>query len=200
MALGPASSQSLNVWLVPDVQSALVGDTVNVDVYASANGLEPLDLSDAYLTFTWDPAVLSNATPSFVLEPAPWESSYWAPGSPLNSDLQDGDARRELLGQLPPNQPIAPLGTMRDAVNRIKVTSFQFTVDTVAPSTSVKLWSSHLGSTTNFLKGDFQIGQWDLVFEQGQYSEALINVVPEPASGVAVGLGIAALLRRRRHA
>lgn len=195
---GVASAQSLNLWLEPDTQIALIGQTVDIHVYASANGPNPLVLSDAYLTFTWDPSVLTNATPAFVAEPAPWSSSYWAPGSPLNIDLQDGDARRELLGELPPNQPVAPIGTMRDAINRIKVTSFQFTVDSFTPSTSVKLWSSYLGSTTNFYKGDFGIGQWALEFEQGAYSEALITVVPEPATLAALGLGAAALLRRRR--
>lgn len=199
VVVGSASAQSLNVWLEPGIQSALVGDTVDVHVYTNANGPDPLVLSDAYLTFTWDPAVLGNATPNFVVEPAPWDSSYWAPGSPLNSDLQDGDARRELLGQLPPDQPVAPIGTMRDAVNRIKVTTFQFTVDSFAPSTSVKLWGSHLGETTNFLKGDFGIGQWALVFEQGAYSEALINVVPEPATLTAISLGAIAMLRRRKR-
>lgn len=199
MAVSLGNAQSLNLWLEPATQSATVGQTVTIDVYANSTGPGILDLSDAYLAIGWDPAVLTNATPSVVAEPAPWDTSYWAPGSSLNLNLQDGNARRELLGDFAPNNPIAPQGVMRDAINRIKVTSFMFTVDVATPSTSVKLWNSLGGETTNFLKGNFQIGQWDLVFEDGAYSEAIITVVPEPATMAAVGLGLAALARRRRR-
>lgn len=200
MVVSTGSAQSLNLWLEPATQSAVIGQTVTIDVYANSTGPGILDLSDAYLAIGWDPAVLTNATPSVVAEPAPWDTSYWAPGSSLNTNLQDGDARRELLGDFAPNHPIAPQGVMRDAVNRIKVTSFLFTVDVATPSTSVKLWNSLGGETTNFLKGNFQIGQWDLVFEDGAYSEAVITVVPEPATLAVTGLGLAAMLRRRRRA
>lgn len=199
LAASIGSAQSLNLWLEPATQVATIGQTVDIDVYTNSTGPGILDLSDAYLTITWDAGVLTNSTPAVVAEPAPWTTSYWAPGSPLNIDLQDGDARRELLGEFTPNHPVAPVGIMRDPINRLKVTTFKFTVDSFTAGTSVKLWDSHLGTTTNFYKGNFGIGQWDLTFEDGNYSEAIISVVPEPATMAVLGLGVAALARRRRN-
>lgn len=173
-----ASAARLNLWLVPDTQNATIGQTVTVTVYANSTGPGTLALSDAYLAISWDPAILTNATPSFVSEPAPWVQSYWSPGNPINTNLQDGDAQRELLGQLPPDFPVAPAGIMRDPVNRIKVTSFQFTVHASAATTPVRLWGSLGTGSTNFYKGDYQIGQWDLTFENGAYSQANITQLP----------------------
>lgn len=191
-------SQVLNLWWEPSTQNATLGSTVTVSVYANSSGPTTLDLSDAYLAITWDPAKLLNTTPATVTEPAPWASSYWAPGAPINSSVLDGDAQRELLGQLPPAFPVAPVGSMHDPLNRLKVTSFSFKVlDT--SQTSVKLWSSVSGATTNFYKGNFQIGQWNLAFDQGSYSEATINAVPEPLSLAAIGTGLLLLRRRRRR-
>lgn len=194
-----ASAAPLNLWLEPQVQNATVGQTVTIDVFANTSGAVPLELSDAYLAITWDSGVLTNATPAVLAEPLPWITSYWAPGSPLNTNLQDGDARRELLGDLPPNFPIAPVGVMRDPLNKIKVTTFSFTVDVLAPPTFVRLWGSYGGTTTNFYKGNFQIGQWDLAFESGAYSEAQINVVPEPATMFGIGTGALAWIARRKR-
>lgn len=198
LACASAHASILNLWWEPATQNALVGQTVSIDVYANASGPTPLALSDAYLAITWDPAVLTNATPANTVEPAPWVTSYWAPGAPANTDLQDGDAQRELLGQLPPDFPIAPVGVMRDPINKIKVTSFSFTVNALAPPTSVKLWGNTGVATTNFYKGNFEIGQWDLNFEQGAYSEAFINPVPEPATMAVLSLGVLGFLRKSR--
>jgi len=194
-----AQAQVLNVWWEPTSQTANLGDTITVSVFANSNGPSDLALSDAYLAITWDNSILNNVTPATVSEPAPWVTSYWSPGAPINSSVVDGDAQRELLGELPPNYPVAPVGIMHDPLNRIKVTSFNFQVVSLG-SASIKLWNSTGGATTNFLKGNFQIGQWDLAFDQGNYSEAIVNAVPEPASMAALGLGIAALIRRRKRA
>lgn len=192
-----ATAQSLNVWLEPATQIVNPGDTVSIGIYASANGTSALALSDAYLSFTWDPAVLTNATPNSRLEPAPWDQSYWAPGQAVNTDLQDGDAQRELLGQLPTSNPVAPVGIMRDPVNRIKVTTLEFTVGSITAPTYVKLWNLNNGATTNFFRGNFAIGQWDLVFENGSYSQAELNPIPEPMTMTVLALGAAFLARRK---
>ena len=194
-----ANAQVLNLWWEPSTQNANLGDVVTVSVYANSSGPSSLALSDAYLAITWDNSILSNVTPATVTEPAPWVTSYWAPGNPINSSVTDGDAQRELLGNLPPNFPVAPVGVMHDPTNRLKVTSFQFQVVALGTA-SIKLWDSVSTGTTNFFKGNFQIGEWNLAYDNGNYSEATVNAVPEPASLAALGLGIAALRRRRRQA
>ncbi len=200
IAIGSATSQAatLNLWWEPVVQNAVVGQLVTIDVFANSSGPGILALSDAYLAISWDPAVLTNSTPVVLGQPAPWINSYWAPGAPANVNLQDGDARRELIGMLPPNYPVAPAGIMRDPINKLKITTFSFTVAAAAPPTSVKLWGNLNGTTTNFYKGNFQIGQWDLTFEQGAYSEARINIVPEPITMFGFGIGVVVMLRGRK--
>lgn len=195
-----AASQAvtLNLWLEPSTQIATVGQTVNIDVYANSAGASPLTLSDAYLAITWDSSVLTNSTPTVITEPAPWSTSYWAPGVNINADLQDGNAMRELLGEFPPTQPVAPVGVMRDAVNRIKVTTFSFTVNSLTSGTSVRLVDFEDDGLTAFFKGDFQIGTWANNFESGTYSEAMISTVPEPATLAVLGFGALVALRRKK--
>ncbi len=191
-------AQVINLWWEVANQTAAIGDTVTLTVYTNSNGTEPLTLSDANLTIGWDSSILTNATPSTMSEPAPWDTSYWSPGVAINTSVQDGDAQRELLGQLPPDQPIAPVGVMHDGINRLKVTTFSFTVNSASGPTAIRLYDSYNGGVTRFFKGDFQIGTWDLNFDHGNYSEAIINTVPEPASLAALALGGIALLRRRK--
>lgn len=192
-----SQAQVLNLWWEAQNQTASVGQTVTLTVFANSSGPGSLVLSDANLTIGWDPSALTNVTPTTMTETAPWDISYWSPGVTVNTSVTDGDAQRELLGLLPPDQPVAPAGVMRDPTNRIKVTTFSFLVNSTAP-TSIKLWNNFNGGVTRFFKGNFEIGTWDLNFESGNYSEATINVVPEPASMAALGLGALALLRRRR--
>lgn len=193
-----AQASVLQLWLEPATQNATVGQTVTFDLYGNTDGPDPLALSDAYIDISWDPTVLSNATPSFTSEAPPWDSSYWAPGAPINDDVQDGSAKRELLGLLPPDFPVAPVGVFRDPVQKLKITSFSFTLLTMAPPTSVKVWDTLEGEDTRFFKGNFQTGTWDLAFEQGHYSEGIVNPVPEPATLAVLGLGVLALKRRKR--
>lgn len=192
-----AHASTLQLWIEPATQVVNVGDTVTFDVYANVDGPNSLKLSDAYLAISWDSSVMTNVTPSFVIEPFPWDVSYWAPGAMLNADIMDGDAKRELLGQLPPDGPVAPVGVFRDPVNKIKVTSFMFTVDVDTVGTELKLWSTLNGEATEFYRGG-EIGIWDLAFEQGAYSAGSVSTVPEPATMAVLGLGAAAMLRKRR--
>ncbi len=198
LAVSTAHGSTLNLWWEPSSTEATVGQTVDIGVFANTPDSAPLALSDAYLAISWDPAVLINATPDTTFEANPWSLSYWSPGNPINANLQDGDAQRELLGQLAPDGPIAPVGTMHDPVSRILVTTFSFTVNAPTAGTSIRLWDTLGTGSTHFYKGDFQLGEWDLALEQGHYAEATISTVPEPATLVGLGVSLAALVRHKR--
>ena len=197
LAVSGSASAQLHVWLEPSVQTALIGDTVDVEVRANSGGTAPLVLSDAYLAITWNTSVLDNATPATRLEPAPWTNSYWAPGVPENTDVEDGDAIRELLGQLPPNQPVAPIGAMGDTANSILVTTFQFTLLSDSAPGVVRLESQGFTYPTTFYKGG-AIGVHPLEFSEGTYAQATINAVPEPGTLLILGLGALAARKRKR--
>jgi hypothetical protein len=137
-------ANTVRLELRPTTTAALVGDQLQLDLYAISDGELDVELSVLEVILTWDPAILTlvgNIDPTVEQGGYVWLSSLFplAGDLGLNQDLADGDALYLALSQL--------FGASAFATSEgLHVTSFVFTVDATTPGTPVDLPETLAGS------------------------------------------------------
>jgi hypothetical protein len=194
IVLGVAGSSvqaSINLELRPLSQVAIVGNTVNVGLYAISDSPSSQLLSAAQVILTWDVSYvqLSGLNNSGA---ATWLSSAFGPEPfGLNTSLLDGDAM--WIGLAPLGQanavPATPGGTL--------LTTFMFqALAPTAPLTLINLVPSGgnpLGTTIVF---DGTVPNTDVT---GTLTGAMVQILPIPGPSALAGLGLGALFMARRR-
>ena len=184
-----ANAQSLiNLELRPTVQNILVGQTATVELWAVASTPTAVELASMDVNITWNSSVVNpiNSTTSGGAV-GDWTLQGFLAGPAVNSSLSDGDARWTAISNF--------FNIVSVPSSGIKLINFTFT-GVALGTTQVSMPATLTGSTPTDV---FQPTTGNSIL--GTIGPSVtINVVPEPATMTALGLGLAAMLRSRKRA
>ncbi len=184
-SVGNASGGTINLEWRPAAQSVLVGETINIGLYAVSDDGVDDEISVMDVVLEWDQSLMSlqgldnNG-------PYGWLSSSFpatAIGG-LNPDHTDGDATYTARSQfLPPSAFATPDGLL--------VTTVQFLALAETPGTMLTIPESK-GLAETAVIGD--IPGFDV---HGTLGSALVTITPEPTSMMLLLAGATMMIRRR---
>lgn len=182
----------INLEFRPSFQSVNVGSVVSVGVYASST-FSTRTLSAYDLIFSWDPTFLQltglDNTGAVPMSMTAFLTSAQTGG--INESMPPADGSGMLTGFAIPGPANAPNATTAG----ILLTTLKFNALALTPSTPLTILTS-AGTPTKFsMVVDGQQPNLDIT---GSFSNAAVEIVPAPATGAGVLLGVLVLGRRRR--
>ena len=185
LSVASASGGPISLEWRPASQSVVVGDTINIELYAVSDDSVDDEISVMDVILEWDPSFMSlqgldnNG-------PYNWLSSSFpatAIGG-LNPDYSDGDATYTARSQFIPPSAIATPGGLL-------VTTVQFLALAETPGTMLTIPESKGLAETSVI-GD--IPGFDVHSSLGS---AMVTITPEPASFMLLLAGATMVIRRR---
>lgn len=191
-AVSASQAQSLiNLEFRPTTQNILVGQTATVQLWAVATTSAPVDIASMDVNITWDSSIvnpISSNTLGGAVNDWTLQTFFTPPGGPaVNASLADGNARWTGFASF-----TTPLTVTSSGIHLV---NFTFVGQQIGTST-ISMPLTLAGSTPTAIFAPTTAAPL-----LNQVSQSVqINVVPEPATMTALGLGIAALLRRRKSA
>jgi hypothetical protein len=201
-ATSPAGAAIRLEW-DPNLQAAMVGNVVNVGLYAVSDGnpTPNQSMSSIDMILAWDPSYLQliGVTNN---GPYGWMQSNFPNDSGLNginNTWADGNAFYRALAQfaVPPNPAWAT------PTPGLLVTTFRFLALAETPSTMITIPPEYFGpnfptipATTTRIQDGFTAGLF--VQTPPPWGSAKVQIIPEPATLALVAGALAAGLRRRR--
>lgn len=182
----------INLEFRPSFQSVNVGSVVNIGVYAST-AFSTRTLASYDLIFSWDPTFLQltgvDSTGGVPMATNTFFNAAATGG--INESVPPADGTGMLTGFAIPGPANAPVATTAG----ILLTTLKFNALALTPSTPLTILTS-AGSPTKFsMVVDGQQANLDVT---GTFSNAAVQIVPAPAAGAGLLIGVLALGRRRR--
>lgn len=184
----PSGSAAINLEWRPAEQVVIVGETVNIGLYAVSDDESDQSISAMDVLLAWDPEPLGllgnedNGPYEWLFSGFPDDSGL----DGLNDTWLDGDAFYSALAQFEEPAFATPEGLL--------VTTIQFEALIKTSGTELTI-PEHLGEFSYTRIYDGEIPGKDV---HGELGSAMIVIVPEPAS-VWVLLAITAMLARKRR-
>jgi len=188
LALPASVDAAINLELRPLNSVVLVGQTVDIGLYAVSDNAFSQSLAATETILGWDTGFVQLIT-AHQTGAASWLTSGFLPdGSGLNTSILDGDAL--FIGLAPFSGPVnaSPAGTL--------LTTFQFLALAPTPATPVSIPTVGGIPTTSTIVFDGEVPNLDVT---GTLSGATITILVPGPSVLAV-LGLALVSPRRRRA
>lgn len=172
---------NINLDFRPDSQTALIGDTVNVELYAVSDDATNQSLSAMDVILVWDPSKLQLLGASNAGNGYSWlNSGFLYPGG-LNQTYSDGDAIWTAFAQFGDPAYATPQG--------LKVTTFQFRALEITTGTPVSISAARGGSKTVVYDGQSANKDVTGTLDQGAVVRILADV-PVPPTSYSVFRGL----------
>lgn len=182
----------INLEFRPSFQSVNVGSVVSIGVYAST-AISTRSLASYDLIFSWDPTFLQLTGVDNVGAVPMAANTFFnaAATGGINESVPPADGTGMLTGFAIPGPANAPVAT----TTGILLTTLKFNALALTPSTPLTILTS-AGTPTKFsMVVDGQEANLDVT---GTFSNAAVQIVPAPAAGAGLLIGVLALGRRRR--
>lgn len=188
-ALGlPLSASAVVLDFRPNFTEVPIGGQVDIEVYAVSSTGQDTPFSALDIVVTWDTTYLGAITALDSTSQYSWGASGFRFPT-LNGNLSDGNAEWSGERQLFSPAPVATAAGLR-------LTTFRFTALAPTPTTTtVNMPLAFGGRTTRVF--DAFIPNTNILSSADP--GAVVRVVPEPATLLALSVGLGALARKRRR-